>query len=390
MRVLIVYPKMELYGGAELLVVRFANYLTEHNIHNALLTTNILPEIERDITKTDIIKYPFRPIKGIFKPMNLIKSILSLHKGVRKNINDFDVINVHNYPAELSICPFRKPVVWMCNEPPKVHVEFDAERKFTARRLVIGAILELEKQIVRRYVRNVVVADHFNAKRFREIYDSRPHIINYGIDYDYFSGYGKTGINNKSPHHFTVLHVGMLTKQKGQMESLKAISKLRDRIPGIKLILAGFGQGQYLSTLKEFITTRNLEELVRFEGHVDRARVRELYHASDVLLHPIGPQGGWLAPFEAIAANLPVVVSKAMTASELIQNKSLGLVTNNFANAVFDIYKNRSKYNEMAAERAEWVRDHLSWDNFGEKMLGVFHKAINEHTHRRASVSMGI
>ena len=390
MRVLIVYPKMELYGGAELLVVRLANYLTKHNVHNALLTTNILPEIERDITRTDIIKYPFRPIKGILKPMNLIKSILSLQKGVRKNINDFDVINVHNYPAELSICPFRKPVVWMCNEPPEVHVEFDAERKFTTRRLVIGAILELEKRFVRKYVGDVVVADQFNARRFKDIYGITPHIINYGIDYNYFSDYKQESVEGNGSHGFAVLHVGMLTPQKGQIESLRAIDKLRDRIPGIKLILAGFGQGQYLSTLKEFITTRNLEEIVRFEGHVDRERIRELYHTSDVLLHPIGSQGGWLAPFEAAASKIPIVVSKEMTASELINEKNLGVVTDDFANAVLDIYKNRSKYNEMAVERAEWVRDHLSWDNFCEKMLGVFLRATNERARRRASVSMGI
>lgn len=390
MRVLIVYPKMELYGGAELLVVRFANYLTKHKVHNALLTTNILSEIERDVTGTDIIKYPSRPIKGILKPMNLIKSIWSLHKGVCKNINDFDVINVHNYPAELSVCPVRKPIVWMCNEPPEVHVEFGAERKHTLRRLVIGSILGFEKHVVRKYIRNVVVADEFNAKRFKKIYGIDPHIINYGVDYNYFSDYKQKSVEGNGSHSFTVLHVGMLTPQKGQIESLRAIDKLKDQIPGIRLILAGFGQGQYLSTLKEFIRTRNLEEIVFFEGHVGREHIRELYHASDVLLHPIGPQGGWLAPFEAVASKMPIVVSKEMTASELIKEKNLGVVTDDFADAVLDIYKNRSKYDKMAVERAEWVRDNLSWDNFCEKMLGVFHRAINERAHRCASVSMGI
>jgi len=389
MRVLIVYPKMELYGGAELLVVRLANYLTRNSVENTLLTTNLSADIEKDLAGTQIIAYPYKRFQSFRAPLNLFRLLWRLHIGVRAHINDFDVINVHNYPAELSVFPFRKPVVWMCNEPPEVHVEFSAEGKHTLRRLIIGSILGFEKRVVKKYVGDVVVADKFNAKRFREIYGSRPHIINYGIDYDYFAGYDMASINKKSPHHFTVLHVGMLTPQKGQIESLRAISKLRDRIPGIKLILAGFGQGQYLSTLKEFITTRNLEEIVRFEGHVDRERIRELYHTSDVLLHPIGSQGGWLAPFEAAASKIPIVVSKEMTASELIKEKNLGVVTDDFAEALLDIYKNRSKYDKVATQRAEWVRDHLSWDNFCEKMLGVFHRAINERAHRRASVSMG-
>jgi len=389
MRVLIVHPKMDIYGGAEVLIVRLANYLSRNNIENALLTTNLSTAITKELVETKVFSYPFTRFHGSRAPLNLFRLVWVLHNGIRKHINNFDVINVHNYPAELSVFPFRKPVVWMCNEPPEVHVEFDAERRYTARRLVIGAVLGLEKRAVRKYVEDIVVADPFNGRRFKDIYGITPHIINYGIDYDYFADYKGDAVERNGSHNFTVLHVGMLTPQKGQIESLRAIHKLRDQIPGIRLILAGFGQGEYLFSLNAFIRSRNLEDIVLFEGHVDRERIRELYHTSDVLLHPIGPQGGWLAPFEAVASKLPVVVSKEMTASQLINKKKIGVVTDDFAEALSDIYKNRSKYEKMAGERAEWVRDNLSWDNFCEKMLGVFHRAINERAHRRASVSMG-
>ena len=378
MRVLIVHPRMDIYGGAELLIVRLANYLARNNVENALLTTNLSAAIEKDLEGTQVFSYPYTRFHNFRAPLNLFRLLWLLHKGIRKHIKDFDVINVHNYPAELSVFLFHKPVVWMCNEPPQVHVGFDAERKFTTRRLVIGAILRLEKQVVRKYVGDVVVADQFNAKRFKEIYGITPHIINYGVDYRYFAEHRKKNINRNDPQHFIVLHVGMLTPQKGQIESLRAVDKLRGRIPGIRLILAGSGEEEYRFALKEFIRNRNLENIVRFEGHVDRARIRELYHTSDVLLHPIGPQGGWLAPFEAIAANLPVVVSKAMTTSELIQNKNLGVVTDDFTDALLDIYENRSKYETLAMQRAEWVRDHLSWDNFCEKMLNVFFRSTDD------------
>ena len=390
MKVLIVCPRMDIYGGAELLIVRLANYLTRNSVENTLLTTNLSADIEKDLAGTQIIAYPYKRFQRLSAPLNLFRLLWRLHIGVRAHINDFDVINVHNYPAELSVFPFRKPVVWMCNEPPEVHVEFNAERRYTARRLVISAILGLEKRVVRKYVEDIVVADQFNARRFKDIYGITPHIINYGIDYDYFADYKRKAVERKGSHNFTVLHVGMLTPQKGQIKSLRAIHKLRDQIPGIRLILAGFGQGEYLFSLNEFVRSRNLEDIVLFEGHVDRERIRELYHTSDVLLHPIGPQGGWLAPFEAVASKLPVVVSKEMTASKLIKKNKIGVVTDDFAEALLDIYKNRSKYDKVAAQRAEWVRNNLSWDNFCEKMLGVFHRAINEHAQRYASVSMGI
>ncbi len=378
MRVLIVHPRMDIYGGAEVLIVRLANYLSRNDIENALLTTNLSAPIEKDLVGTKVFSYPYTRFHGFRAPLNLFRLIWVLHNGIRKHLNDFDVINVHNYPAELSVFPFQKPVVWMCNEPPEVHVEFDAERQVTTRRLVIGAILELEKRLVRKHVRDVVVADRFNAERFNELYGISPHIINYGVDYRYFAAYREKNRGRHDPRHFTVLHVGMLTPQKGQIQSLRAIDALRNRIPDIRLVLAGSGEGEYRMALDEFIRKRNLESIIRFEGHVDRARIRELYHTSDVLLHPIGPQGGWLAPFEAIAAKLPVIVSKEMTASDLIQRESLGVVTDNFVDALLDIYKTRSRYDNRAVKRAEWVRDRLSWDHFCEKMFHIFSRAADD------------
>lgn len=380
MRVLIVYPKMDVYGGAELLVVRLSNHLTKNKIDNALLTTNILPEIQNDLIGTHIIKYPYRIVKNILKPLNLFRTLWLLHKGLRKNIKDFDIINVHNYPAELSIYPYHKPVVWMCNEPPEVHVRIDDERKYSLRRFFIGAILDFDKYVVRHHIKNVVVADQFNDIRFRKLYGFNPHVINYGIDYDFFAQ--QTGDSEKKrTGRFTVLHVGMLTPLKNQMESIKTIEKLKNTIPGIKLILAGFGEGQYLLSLQEYIRAKQLEEYVEFTGHLSRGHLRALYHTSEVLLHPIKSQGGWLSPFEALCAKIPIVVSSEMTASNLIKKEKLGIVTDDFANAILDIYENPAKYNENALWRAEWVRNKLSWDNFCEKMLEVFSKALSDNIH---------
>jgi len=375
MRVLIVYPSMELYGGAELLVVRLANYLTKMKVSNALLTINISPEIEGDLTGTRIIKYPLKPMQRGLKPLNLFRRIWLLNKGVRRHLKQFDVINVHNYPAEFSVYPYNKRVVWMCNEPPEVEVQFHAEPKYSLRRFVIRAILAFGKHVVRHYVGNVVVADEFNRDRFKNMYGFEPHIINYGVDCNFFSSPPKNGLK-KTTSKFTMLHVGILSPMKNQMQSINTIDKLRNSIPDIKLILAGSGDERYMMCLQEQIRSRKLKNHVQITGHLNRERLRKLYHTCDVLLHPIRSQGGWLSPFEALCAKLPIIVSPEMTASNLINKENLGIVTDDFSSAVLDVYKNPEKYSEMAVRRAEWVKANLSWDKFCEKMLNVFFKAL--------------
>lgn len=373
MQVLIVNPGINVYGGAELVIVKLANYLTQRGIRNSFLTTAITPEMKRDLDGTKIILMEASDMP-IGNP--LLRNILLLYIGVHRLLKDFDVVNVHNFPAELSVFPCRKPVVWMCNEPPEICLRYRDEKSLF-KKLLKKVILIFDKFVVRHYIGVAVVADEFNAVRFRRIYGFSPEIINYGIDHDFFS----QGEREKAREEFglsgrfVVLQVGMLTPMKNQLESIKTIEKLKEKIPHIKLVLAGWGEDAYLALVKQYIKEKNLEDKAIITGHLNRVAIRDLYQAADALLHPIKSQGGWLAPFEALCAKRPVVVSPEMTAADIIKKENIGIVTKNFAEAILDIYNNSDKYREMAIKGQKWVRENLSWDKFCEEMLNIFLQA---------------
>jgi glycosyltransferase involved in cell wall biosynthesis len=364
---------MHVYGGAELLIVKLANYMTKKGIDNALLTTSIPLEMQKDLAKTNIIIQE--------KPKMLIdilntSEIIALHKGLHNNLNNFDVINVHNYPAELSVFPYHKSFVWMCNEPLAYLI---LQRKLSrTSRIENEILLAFEKFVVRNYIKNVVVADEFNAERFDRIYGFKPEIINYGIDYEFFSKRDRHKLLNDFNSHnsFIVLQVGWIQPFKNQMESVKTIEKLKERIPNIKLMLVGQREREYGMLLEEYIKKKRLEQNVIFTGHLGRGQVRDLYHACDVLLHPIKSQGGWLAPFEALCAKKPIVVSPEMTASEIIKREKIGVVTDDFAGVIWDMYNNQDKYNKMEERGQVWVRENLSWDKFCEKTVEFFYRVV--------------
>jgi len=374
MRVLIVYPKFYIYGGAELVVVRLANYLTKKGIENAILTTAMFPEIEKDLEKTKVIIQKESRI-----PFNFlgIREMLALHKGIRNNLKDFDLINIHNYPAEISFFPFKKPAVWMCNEPPEIVLHINSKQSLFSR-LIKKVILKFDKFVVKHYIKNTIVADEFNAQRFERIYGLKPEIINYGIDYDFFSqGHPKKPQEKYNlKDNFVILQVGMVTPLKNQLESLKAIKKLKDKIPHLKLILAGLAEDKYKLSLEKYIKEEHLEDYVIFTGQISRKEVRDLYHACDVLLHPIKPQGGWLSPFEALCAKKLIIVSPEMSASDIIKNEKIGIVTDNYTEAIMEAYKNADEYVSIRERGKEWVKDNLNWDTFCQRNLNVFQKVL--------------
>ena len=125
MKILIVHPQMSLYGGAEVVIVRLANYLQNHGHYVSILTLCVKDRVEYsgltfilpDKTK-DRIEYRLRgsldTLAEVYHMYQALKKLCAMHVDV------FDVINVHNFPAIWSV-PQDKKVIWMCNEIPDLY-----------------------------------------------------------------------------------------------------------------------------------------------------------------------------------------------------------------------------------------------------------------------------
>ncbi|MBN1913421.1 MAG: glycosyltransferase family 4 protein, partial [Candidatus Omnitrophica bacterium] len=315
MKILIIHPKFYIYGGAELVIVRLANYLSKNNIGCAILTTEMLPQVKEELINTEVITVKPPEIR----PRDLAEFI-ALRRKVKELSGRFDVLNPHNYPAQLSLIFSHKPNVWLCNEPTDIAVGASVKGSLLIR-IVRYFFIVLDRFTVKRFIRKAVVADESNRMRFKANYGFNPHIIPYGIDYDFFSQPQNDveikGLDIKGG--FILLQVGTITEFKNQLRSLEALKKLKDEISGIRLVLAGWGDGLYMKKLQNYIESNSLSNDVIITGHLNKYDLRKLYWRADLLLHPIKPQGGWLAPFEALCAERPVVVSPEMTASEIIK-----------------------------------------------------------------------
>lgn len=238
-----------------------------------------------------------------------------------------DVINVHNFPASLAAYPAERPIVWMCNEPPELFTNW--WRK---------SIEALNRRWVRNSGMRVVVADNFNADRFESIYGVKPTVIPYGVNYDFWS----QGVRSDD---------GLVILQVGHPE-------LFDR--GKRILREVQGYIPY-ATLRQIMGTTHDE-------------VRAEYYKASVLIHPIGSQGGWLVPFEAMCAGLPVVISLGFSGVNIIKEHGLGVVTDNMASNIV-----KEEYKKLNTTRIKgWVKENLTWEKFGRSMVRVFEEAITE------------
>ena len=384
MRVLIVNRYMSMYGGAETVVKELALNLKALNIENLIITLNISEETRKICQGLDMalpkkhFPYKFRST-DFFSSIGIIEEARHLRRLVEKYAPGFDVINVHNFPAEWVTGGLGKPVVWMCNEIPDFYnnTRLSLTLKFLRR-----AGISWDKWIVKRGIDAICVADEFNAERVKKRYNRDSFIIPYGIDFQMFNflrSYREeiSAQYNLSHDEFILLQVGVLSPQKNQIASLKALRKLLENKIDAKLILVGRSDTPYKQILDKYILENELSGRVIFTGHLSKNIAVRFYGIAGICLFPVKEQGGWLAPFEALLCARPVIVSSTMGAAALIKKYNFGIISEDFSSAISDFLLHQQAWKDRAKEAAEWIKENLTWRNFTAKMVEVFEKTIS-------------
>jgi len=377
MRVLIVQPHMTVFGGAETVVLHLARCLRKLGVQNAVLTLTVSesmreldPEIEYIVPSGN---FTFMSRSTSLKnALGIIPELRALKKTIRRSLDACDILHPHNFPATWAVGRRpRKPVVWMCNEVPDLYNNPDPSPPLRALR---AAGLRLDRRIVNTRVSEIVVADEANAAWVKRRYGRESRIISYGIEYERFQAGDGRAIRRRYglDDAFVMLQVGMLTPQKNQMASLEALMGVLETVPRATLILAGDDTGPYAGEVRRVVAENKLKGRVIFTGQISKKDVADYYHACDVALFPVRAQGGWLAPFEALSAGRPVVVSDTMGAARLIRTRDLGVVTGDYAEGVIEVFRNREAALARAERGRRYVVENLTWEKFAEKHARLY------------------
>jgi glycosyltransferase involved in cell wall biosynthesis len=119
-----------------------------------------------------------------------------------------------------------------------------------------------------------------------------------------------------------LLFVGRLRIRKGVEVLLEALRKLRGRLPGARLRIAG--DGEHRAALERRVDELGLREAVSFLGSCDGARVRALLRGAAALVVPSIYEGMPLVVLEAMDAGVPVVASAVSGIPEVVMGGETG------------------------------------------------------------------
>ena len=310
-----------------------------------------------------------------------------------------DILNPHVRGATRAAVACKRrsgaPVVWMCDdarnwEEPGYRAHYAPPVQW----LFDRAMSWLETPVVREIDR-IVALDHRVQRILERKYGRPVDVIRSGLDVSSFAPRPQARNQIRARHNipagdFLVLWLGILEPHRRLEDALEALRLLHLRgRRNIRLLIAGASQfaPAYARRLQEIAARYRLDDLVRFHfASVPESEMPDYYSAADALVYLAENQCWGLGVFEALACDLPVIVSRACGAHEVLEDRRTAMLVaprdaGDLADAIEDIAEIPELGPRLVREARARVLSEITWDAYARNMLRAFELALDERGH---------
>lgn len=173
-----------------------------------------------------------------------------------------------------------------------------------------------------------------------------------------------------------VLFLSRLHPVKGLDVLLPAFQHLRQRLPEVDLVLAGSGSAAYEAKIHGDLERFGLSRNVRMPGFVEADQKDRLISEASVFVLPSVQESFGMAVVEAMAAGLPVVISRGVGIWNEVKEAGAGLVVERepkaLADGLFYLLRHPEDRRRMGANGRELVRASFAPALIGEQLRDLY------------------
>jgi glycosyltransferase involved in cell wall biosynthesis len=225
---------------------------------------------------------------------------------------------------------------------------------------------------------------------------SRCHTVFNGVDLDRFRPPEKP--RDRLPK--TLIFVGRISPEKGVHVLLEAFRQVVERYREVNLQIVGpkgstprefivdlsddpevqkldiFYEKNYATYLDSLITEK-IADRVSFPGSVSHSELAEFYRESDILINPSLTEAFGMSLIEAMATELPAIVTCIGGMPEVIEEGKTGLFCHagdpdSLAAAILKLLEDDRLRTSMGTAGRERVLKLFSWDRVSERVWNVY------------------
>ena len=282
---------------------------------------------------------------------------------------DFDIIHAHDwmtYPAGML-------VQRLTNKPLVTHIHaLEHDRSGDNLNQAVAGIEKAGMQAADR----VVAVSHYTKQEVMQQYgipDEKISVVHNAVSRNDIRK--SVSIPDRCRHEKRVLFMGRVTYQKGPDYFVEAAKLVLDRLPHTRFIMAG--SGDMLPHMVRRVAHLRIGNRFHFTGFLRNGEVDHMYAMSDLYVMPSVSEPFGIAPLEAMAYDVPVLISRQSGVAEVVRNaiKVDFWDVREMANKICALLA----YPLLAAEEVRNCREELKnirWENAATKLRAIYDKLV--------------
>jgi glycosyltransferase involved in cell wall biosynthesis len=347
-------------AGTEIATYNIAKYLAKlgHEVH---VITSLDEELARESTKDG---FDIHRVRAIKKSNLLTLSFLLPAFSVVRRISP-DIVHAQSIPMGLCALLIKR----FLKKPYIVYSRGESYMSWAFRATISKLVLKNA---------DAVIALTSDMKRdLSEIYTGHISVIPNGIELDKFTGLSRQESRVRlkiSGENRVILFVGRLRPQKNVACLINAMKIIVEHNPKTKLLIIGDGQEE--EELKGLTKKLNLGEYIEFVGKVPHEKIPVYMSVADVFILPSLFEGLPNVILEAMAAGLPVVVTRVSGLWEIVIDGVNGFlvepgVPEQISDKALLLLENDELRERMASENKRNVVEY-TWPSTVQKIIDVY------------------
>ena len=232
-----------------------------------------------------------------------------------------------------------------------------------------------ERKSIRKKWDKIITVSKFTKNKLLEKNSKCKNIeiVHNGVDLKKFK------FKTKKFEDPTLCSIGRLTKQKRLDLVIKAMNKLTDDFP--KLKLKAIGQGDEINSLKLLAKELGLENNIDFLGFVKKHKdVLKTLKASHLYVSASELEGFGITVLEALACEVPYVISNIKPYKEVTQNGKGGLIfekdnLNDLYKKIKKLLENKNLYKQKKKQTKKFIKNY-EWENIAKKQEKIYQRLV--------------
>jgi len=176
----------------------------------------------------------------------------------------------------------------------------------------------------------------------------------------------------------TVLFLTRIEVQKGIYEAIDAYGILKQKYPGLNMIVAG--DGREYANVVEYVESKALKD-IRFVGYVRDELKKKTFLESDIYIFPTYSEGMPISLIEAMACGLCIVTRPVGGIKDFFRDGEMGFITESkdphiLAELMERLIIDRAQRIKMGMFNSQYAKDHFAASKVVHKLENIL---LNSH-----------